>query len=146
MLNDLDIYNNNLKQKIIKNIKKTIKENSFIFGKNVSKIENKLSKYTGSKFVITVGSGTDALLLSLLSLNLKFGDKVIIPSFSWLSVLEVVLLLGLKPVFLDTDLKTFNLEVENLEKIIDKKTKVLISTSLFGRTVDLGEIRKIFKK
>ena len=146
MLNDLDIYNNNLKQKIIKNIKKTIKENSFIFGKNVSKIENKLSKYTGSKFVITVGSGTDALLLSLLSLNLKFGDKVIIPSFSWLSVLEVVLLLGLKPVFLDTDLKTFNLEVENLEKIIDKKTKVLISTSLFGRTVDLGEIRKICKK
>ncbi len=81
--NDLDILNKKFNYQIIKELKKDFNENNFIFGKSVEKLEKKLGKFTGSKFVATVGSGTDAILLSLLSLNLKKGDEIIIPSFSW---------------------------------------------------------------
>lgn len=143
MLNDLDLYNKTNKKKILNSIERAIDENKFIFGKQVKKLEKNLSKFTGSKYVCTVGSGTDALLLSLLSLELKKGDEIIIPSFSWLSVVEVVLLLNLKPIFLDAKLDDFNPDFNNLKKKINKKTKAVISTSLFGRTCDLKKIKKI---
>lgn len=146
MLNDLDLYNKKYQKKIIRVISKTIKKNNFIFGKEVKIFENKLSKFTGSKYVCTVGSGTDALLISLLSLNLKQGDEIIIPSFSWLSVIEVVLLLKLTPKFVETNINDFNLDIEHLKKIISKKTKVVISTSLFGRTCKLDKLKKILPK
>jgi UDP-2-acetamido-2-deoxy-ribo-hexuluronate aminotransferase len=143
MINDLDLYNKRLNVKILNSIAGAIKDNNFIFGKQVNKLEKKLSIKTKSKYVITVGSGTDALLIALLSLNLKKNDEVIIPSFSWLSVLEVVLLLGLKPVFADTDLSDFNSDISHIEKIISKNTKVVISTSLFGRSIDLIRLKLI---
>ncbi len=146
MLNDLDLYNKKYKKNIIKSIIKTIDENNFIFGKDVIKLENKLSKFTGSKYVCTVGSGTDALLLSLLALNLKKGDEIIIPSFSWLSVVEIVLLLNLKPIFVDSKLEDFNLDINHLKKKLTKRTKAVISTSLFGRTCNLKKLRKILPK
>ena len=143
---DIDLYNNNLNKGIFREIQKTLKENNFIFGTNISKFEKLLSKYIGAKHAVTVGSGTDALLLCLLSLDLKKNDEIIIPSFSWLSVLEVILLLNLKPVFVDTDISTFNLDISKVEKLISKKTKVIISTSLFGRSVDLLKLKKLSKK
>lgn len=145
-MNDLDIYNNNLKKNILIKLRNTINENNFIFGKSVKKLELLLAKFTGSKFVISVGSGTDALMLSLISLNLKKGDEIIIPSFSWLSVIEVVLFLKLKPVFVDTNINDFNLDVNHVKKLINSKTKVVISTSLFGRTCNLFELKKILPK
>ena len=90
MLNDLDIYNKKLNKKIFIKLKNNIKENNFIFGDSVNNLEAKLSNYIGSKYTITVGSGTDALLLSLMSLNLNKDDEIIIPSFSWLSVLSSI--------------------------------------------------------
>jgi UDP-2-acetamido-2-deoxy-ribo-hexuluronate aminotransferase len=146
MFNDLDIYNQNKKKKIVKSINKAIDENNFIFGKNVKKFEKKLSQFTKSKYVVSVGSGTDALLISLLSLNLKKDDEVILPSFSWLSVIEVVLLLKLKPIFVDTNIKDFNLDTSKIANLISKKTKVIISTSLFGRTCDFNSLKKILPK
>ena len=146
MLNDLDIYNKKLNKKIFIKLKNNIKENNFIFGGSVKNLEAKLSNYIGSKYTITVGSGTDALLLSLMSLNLNKDDEIIIPSFSWLSVLEVVLLLGIKFRFADTSLENFNLDFKSLKESINKNTKVIISTSLFGRSVDLIELKKICKK
>ena len=114
MLNDLDLYNKKLNNKIRKSLNKEIDNNNFIFGKSVKNLENKLSKLTNIKYVASVGSGTDALLLSLLCLNLKKNDQIIIPSFSWLSVLEVVLMLGLKPIYAETDLETFNQDLKSL--------------------------------
>lgn len=146
MLNDLDIYNSKYKKKILKEINKTFKGNNFIFGPSVKKFEKNLKLYTGSKYAITVKSGTDALFLSLKSLNLKKGDQVIIPSFSWISVLEVVLLLNLKPIFADTDINNFNMDLNKIEKLISKKTKVIISTSLFGRSIDLNFLKKLCLK
>ena len=146
MFNDLDLYNKKYKKKIFKSIQKTINENNFIFGKDVKKLERNLSKYIGSKYVCTVGSGTDALLISLLSLNLKKGDEIIIPSFSWLSVVEVVLLLRLKPIFVDVSIEDFNLDIYKVKKLITKKTRVVISTSLFGRTCDLKKLKTLLPK
>ena len=143
MLNDLDIYNKTLNKKILKKLELVINENNFIFGDSVKKLENSLVKFTKSKYVITVASGTDALFLSLLCLNLKKNDEIIIPSFSWLSVLEVVLILGLKPVFVDTNIDDFNSNIDSIEKKISKKTKAIISTSLFGRSNDLFKLKKI---
>ena len=131
--NDLDILNKKFNYQIIKELKKDFNENNFIFGKSVEKLEKKLGKFS-SKFVATVGSGTDAILLSLLSLNLKKGDEIIIPSFSWLSVAEVVLMLGFKPIYIDASLVTFNMDISLIENHITKKTKGIISTSLFGRS------------
>ena len=146
MFNDLDLYNKKYKKKILNSIQKTVNENNFIFGNNVKKLEKKLSKYTGSKYVCTVGSGTDALLISLLSLNLKKGAEIIIPSFSWLSVIEVVLLLKLKPIFVDVNTENFNLNIHKIKRLITRKTRVVISTSLFGRSCDLNKLRKILPK
>ena len=146
MFNDIDIYNKYLKNKIVKRLNKSIDENNFIFGKSVSDLEKSLSNYTKSKYVISVGSGTDALLLSLLSLNLKKSDEIIIPSFSWLSVVEVVLLLNLKPIFVDTDSKNFNLNINSIKNLITKKTRAVITTSLFGRTCELDLLKKILPK
>ncbi|MDC3008032.1 aminotransferase class I/II-fold pyridoxal phosphate-dependent enzyme [Candidatus Pelagibacter sp.] len=146
MFNDLDLYNKKNKKLILKSVTKTIDKNNFIFDQNVDKLEKRLSKFTGSKYVCTVGSGTDALLLSLLSLNLKKGDEIIIPSFSWLSVVEVVLFLNLKPIFTETNLVNFNLNIEHVKKLISKRTKAIITTSLFGRTCDLEKIKSSLPK
>ena len=146
MFNDLDLYNKKYKKKILQSIQKTITENNFIFGSDVKKLEKKLSKLVGSKYVCTVGSGTDALLISLLSLNLKEGDEIIIPSFSWLSVIEVVLLLRLKPIFVDANIEDFNLNIDTVKKLITKKTRAVISTSLFGRSCDLKKLKKLLPK
>ena len=144
--NDLDLYNAYLKSEIKNKINKVLNQNNFIFGDEVNKLEKSLSKFTGSKYTISVGSGTDALMLSLMCLNLKPWDEVLIPSFSWLSVLEVVLILKLKPIFLDTKLEDYNLDTSTVEKLINKRTKALISTSLFGRTIDLVKLKKICNK
>ena len=146
MFNDLDLYNKKYKKKILNSIQKTVNENNFIFGNNVKKLERKLSKFTGSKYVCTVGSGTDALLISLLSLNLKKGAEIILPSFSWLSVIEVVLLLKLKPIFVDVNTENFNLNIHKIKKLITRKTRAVISTSLFGRSCDLNKLKKILPK
>ena len=144
--NDLDLLNRNILKKIKISTEKIFKRNNFIFGDEVFELEEKLANTTKSNYCISVGSGTDALLICLLSLKLKKNDEVLIPSFSWLSVIEVVLLIGAKPVFIETDKNTFNLNVKCIEKKINKNTKAIVSTSLFGRTVDLIEINKICKK
>tara|TARA_B100000780_G_C21127007_1_gene457879 strand:+ start:23614 stop:24723 length:1110 start_codon:yes stop_codon:yes gene_type:complete len=144
--NDLDLLNKNILKKIRISTEKIFKKNNFIFGDEVFELEEKLANTVKSNYCISVGSGTDALLICLLSLKLKKNDEVLIPSFSWLSVIEVVLLIGAKPVFIETDKNTFNLNVKCIEKKINKNTKAIVSTSLFGRTVDLIEINKICKK
>ena len=146
-INDLDLYNAKFKKKISLKINKIIKNNNFIFGDEVKNIESKLSKFSGTKYAITTGSGTDSLLLSLLSLNKdKKKNQIIIPSFSWLSVAEAVLLLGLEPIYVDVELESYNIDVKDVINKISPKTKAVISTSLFGRTCDLSRLKKICKR
>lgn len=145
--NDLDIINSNLNNRILTNLTKTIKENKFIFSKEVNKLEKKLKKLSNSRYAITTGSGTDSLILSLMAIKQKKNkNEIIIPAFSWLSVAEAVLLLGYKPIYADVETMTFNISVKDVQKKINKKTLAIISTSLFGRSCDLIKLREICKK
>ena len=134
------------KKNIDKSIHKVLNHGNFIMGKEVLSLEKKLKKITKSKYCITVSSGTDALLISLMSLNIKPGDEVITTSFSWISTAEVIVNLGAKPVFIDVDNDTGLIKENLIKKMINKKTKALIIVSLFGQIPNIDYINSICKK
>jgi len=118
----------------------------FINGPEVHKFESNLSAYLDSKYVIACANGTDALQIAMMALNLKPGDEVIVPSFTYAATAEVVGLLGLIPVMVDVDEYTFNIRVEDIEKAISPKTKAIVPVHLFGQSADMEGITQIAKK
>ena len=99
-----------------------------------------MSKFLNVRHCISCANGTDALKIALLSLDLKSGDEVIVPSFTFVSTAEVVVLLGLKPIFVDVDPRTFLIDIESIKKNITKKTRAIIPVHLFGQSADMKEI------
>ena len=93
-----------------------------------------------------VSSGTDALLISLLSLNIKKDDEVIVPSFSWISTATMVKLIGAKAIFIDVNKDDCNINEKLIENKISKKTKAIICVSLFGNTPNIKKINEVAKK
>ncbi len=144
--NYLSIQQKIISKNINRSIKKILKKNNYILGSEINILENKLAKFVNSKHCIATSSGTDSLLVALMALNIKSGDEVITTPFSWISAVEVILLIGAIPVFCDIDERTFNLDPTLIEKKITKKTKAIIATSLFGQTCPLQKINKICKK
>lgn len=118
----------------------------FINGPEVSAFQGELANYTKSKHVIPCASGTDALQLSLMALHLQPGDEVITVPFTFVSTVEVIALLGLKPVFVDVCPDTFNMDVDQLEKAITGKTKVILPVHLFGQCANMERIMEFAKK
>ena len=141
---DLDRQRKNLKSDINLIIKGVIEEGQFISGKEVSYLERSLEDYTKSPSV-TVANGTDALSIALMSLDVKPGDEVILPSFTWVSTAEVVCLLGAVPVFADID-RNFNIDINKLKSKITNKTRVIMPVSMFGRCPDLLKIQELAQK
>ena len=131
---------------IKKKISKVIDNKNFILGKEVNILESKLSNFVNTKYSLTVSSGTDALLISLLSLNLKKNSEVITPAFSYISSAEVILRAGLKPIFCDIEPDTALIDLKKLEKKISKKTSCIIVVSLFGQIPDVLGLKNIKKK
>jgi len=136
------ILNNN----ILKSIKKVIKHGQFIMGPEVSKLEDNLKNFTKSKYCLTVSSGTDALLISMMALNIKKEDEIIVPSFSWISTASTIKLIGAKPIFVDVKFEDCNIDEDLIESKISKKTKAIICVSLFGNTPNIKKINEIAKK
>ena len=134
------------KKNIDKSIFQVVKHCNFIMGKETTELEYKLKKFTNSKYCITVSSGTDALLISLMSLNIKPGDEVITTSFSWISTAEVIVNLGAKPIFIDVDHNTGLIKENLIKKMITKKTKAVIIVSLFGQIPNINHINSICNK
>ena len=132
--------------KVKKNISKVIKNKNYILGKEIYELEKKLSKYVGSKHCVTTSSGTDALLIALMSLNLKKGSEVITPAFSYISSAEVILRLGLKPVFIDIDPQTALIDAKLISKKITKNTSCIVVVSLFGQIPNVRELLKLKKE
>lgn len=118
----------------------------FIMGPEVREIESQLANYCGVKHCITVSNGTDALMIALMAHDVGPGDEVITVPFTWISTAEVVCILGAKPVFVDVDPETYNMDVSKLEERITEKTKAIIPVSLYGQMADLEEINKIAAK
>ena len=135
-----------LHNEINRNIQNTLSHGQYILGPEIQKLEDKLSKFINSKYCISVGSGTDALMISLMSIGIKAGDEVITTPFTFVSTAEVIALLGAKPVFIDIDEQTCNINSSLIEEKITKKTKAIIPVSLYGQPADMDEINLIAKK
>ena len=131
---------------INKQIFNVLKSGCYIKGKVVSDFEQSLSNYLKSEHVISCGNGTDALYIALMSLNLQRGDEVLVPTFTFVSTVEAVCLLGLKPVFLDIDKDNFLLNSKLIENKISSKTRAIIPVHLFGQCCNMDLIKSIAKK
>ena len=135
-----------LREDIDQKIKSVLDHGKFILGPEVNELEEKLAKFVGAKYCIGVSSGTDALLISLMALGIKPGDEVITTPFSFFSTVETILLLRAKPIFVDIDESTYNLDPKLIEQAITKKTKAIVAVSLYGQPANFKEINKIGKK
>jgi dTDP-4-amino-4,6-dideoxygalactose transaminase len=124
-------------------IQNVIDSSAFINGPQVKDFRNDLKNYLGCKHVIACANGTDALQIALMSLNLKPGDEVIVPDFTFIATAEVIALLNLKPVFVDVTPDTFLLDLKQVEDKISKKTKAIIPVHLFGQCVNMEELMRI---
>ena len=143
---DLNGQYKKIRWKVNREIKKVIKSSSFINGPIVKEFQNNLQEYLNVRHVIPCANGTDALQIALMALNLKKGDEIITTNFSFASTIEVIVLLGLKPVMVDIDPNTFNLNPNLIESKITDRTKVIIPVHLFGQSCRIEEIIEIANK
>lgn len=121
-------------------------KSNYIMGEEVQELERALEKFTGAKHAITCGSGTDALLLAMMALDIQPGDEVITTPFTFIATAETIAFLGAKPVFVDIDEKTYNIDPSKIEAAITSKTKAIIPVSLYGQPADMDEIQEIANK
>lgn len=140
---DLKTQYQALKPQIQARINAVLEHGQYIMGPEVKELEDKLSTYTGSKHCITVASGTEALLMSLMALGIKPGDEVITTPFTFVATAEVIVLLGAKPIFVDVEADTGNIDANLIEAKITNKTKAIMPVSLYGQTSDMDEINAI---
>ena len=131
------------KKEIDKNIQNVLDKSNYILGEEVQTLEYELQKFTGAKYAITCSSGTDALLLALMAIDIQPGDEVITTPFTWISTGEMIALLKAKPVFVDIEPDTYNIDANLIEKAITKKTKAIMPVSLYGQPADMGKIQAI---
>ena len=143
---DLQTQYQQIKSEIDKGIQDVIDSAAFIKGAKVAEFQSHLEQYTGSKHVITVGNGTDALQIALMALGLKPGDEVITPTFTFIATAEVVALLGLTPVVVDVDWETMNISVDGIRKAITPKTKAIVPVHLFGQCADMDAIMDLARE
>ncbi|MGZ8318943.1 MAG: DegT/DnrJ/EryC1/StrS family aminotransferase [Telluria sp.] len=124
-------------------IQKVLEHGQYIMGPEVAELEGQLAGYTGARHCITVSSGTEALLISLLALGVRPGDEVITTPFSFIATAEAIVLLGAIPVFADIDPATCNIAPGLIESKISRRTRAIMPVSLFGQPADMDEINAI---
>lgn len=135
-----------IKDEVDQAIQSVIDNTAFIKGPAVTEFAGNLSDYLGAKHVIPCGNGTDALQIALMALDLKPGDEVITPAFTFIATVEVIALLGLKPVFVDIEPGTFNIDTGKIEELINEKTKAIIPVHLFGQACNMDKINNLAKE
>jgi len=115
----------------------------YILGPEVAELEEVLADYVGTKYCVGVSSGTDSLLIALMALEIGPGDEVITVPYTWISTAEVIALVGAKPVFVDIDPDTWNMDPNQLEGAVTERTKAIIPVGIYGQTADMDAINKI---
>lgn len=135
-----------IKDEVDAGIQNVIDNTAFINGPIVKEFAQHLSDYMGGCYVTTCANGTDALQIALMALELKPGDEVIVPAFTYVASAEVIGLLGLTPVMVDVDFETFNVTVDNIKKALSPKTKAIIPVHLFGQSCDMEPILAFAKE
>ena len=134
------------KTEIDEAIHNVLDKSNYIMGEEVKTLEENLQKFTGAKHAITCSSGTDALLLAMMALDIQTDDEIITTPFTFIATAETIAFLGAKPVFVDIDEKTYNIDVSKIEKKITSKTKAIMPVSLYGQPSDMDAIKFIAKK
>lgn len=143
---DLAPQNAAAKQKVLEGLSAIIDKSAFVLGENVKGLEAELAAYSGATYAVGMSSGTDALLVALMALDLKPGDEVIIPSFTFFATGGVVARLNATPVFVDLDPVTFNADPKAIEAAITPRTKAIMPVHLFGQLADMPAILAIAAK
>lgn len=132
-----------LKPRIHDRINRVLEHGQYIMGPEVRELEERLEDYSGARHCITVSSGTDALLISLMALGIGPGDEVITTPFTFVATAEVIVLLGARPVFVDIEPDTCNMNASLVEAAITEKTRAIMPVSLYGQPADMEEINAI---
>lgn len=132
-----------LKEQIAQRIQRVLDHGQYIMGPEVKELEDRLAAYTGARHCITVASGTEALLISLMALELKPGDEVITTPFTFAATAEMIVLLGGVPVFVDIEPDTCNIDASLIEAAITPRTKAIMPVSLYGQCADMDEINAV---
>lgn len=132
-----------LREPINAGIQRVLDHGQYIMGPEVEMLESRLATYTGARHCITVASGTDALLITLMALGLKPGDEVITTPFTFAATAEMIVLAGAVPVFVDIELDTCNIDAARIEAAITSRTRAIMPVSLYGQVADMDEINAI---
>lgn len=140
---DLKTQQKRIKGKIDAAIARVMAHGQYILGPEVNELEHALAAFVGAKYCITCANGTDALQIVQMALNIGPGDEVITPGFTYIATAETVALLGAKPIYVDIDPATYNLDPLKLEAAITSKTKAIIPVSLYGQCADMNAINEI---
>ena len=143
---DLKAQQARIKDKIDAGIQRVLAHGQYILGPEVAELEEKLAAFVGAKHCITCANGTDALQIAQMAVGVAHGDEVITPGFTYIATAETVAVLGAKPVYVDIDPRTYNLDPARLEAAITPKTKAIIPVSLYGQCADFDTINAIAAK
>ena len=143
---DLKSQYRSLEASIKNRINKVLEHGQYIMGPEVAELEEKLATYVGVKHCIGVSNGTDSLLIAMMALGIGHGDEIITTPFTFISTGEMIALLGAKPVFVDIDTHTYNIDPEKIEAAITPKTKAIMPVSLYGQCADFDAINAIAAK
>lgn len=140
---DLKTQQSRIREQIDARMNKVLEHGQYIMGPEVQELENQLAIFTGAKHCISVASGTDALLIAMMALGIGPGDEVITSPFTFIATGEMIALLGARPVYVDIDKKTYNLDPALIEGAITARTKAIIPVSLYGQCADFDSINAI---
>lgn len=143
---DLKTQYHALKPLIQARIDAVLEHGQYIMGPEVKELEDKLAAFTGAKHCITCASGTEALLMSLMALGIGPGDEILTTPFTFVATAEVIVLLGAKPVFVDVEPDTGNINADLIEAAMTPRTKAIMPVSLYGQTADMDAINAIAAK
>lgn len=143
---DLKSQYEKIKEEIATGIQNCLDNTAYINGPAVKEFQQAFEKYLGVKHVIPCANGTDALQIALMALDLKPGDEVICPAFTYVATAEVIGLLGLVPIMVDVDVDTFNISLDHLDQYVTPKTKVIVPVHLYGQSADMEQILAFAKK
>lgn len=127
-------------------IQSVLNKGDFINGSQVKQLETNLQDFTGAKHAITVANGTDALQIALMAFNLNPGDEIITTPHTWISSSESIAILGLRPVFVDIEADTFNIDLQKIEDAITIQTKAILAVNLYGHMINYQSLFKIAEK
>lgn len=143
---DLKTQYQRIKEDVNRRIGRVLEHGQYILGPEVAELEEKLAAYIGAKHCIAVASGTDALLIALMAVGVGSGDEVITPSFTYIATAETAALLGAKPVCVDIDPRTYNIDPDLIEAAITPRTKAIVPVSLYGQCADMDRINAVAQK